>query len=462
MKCKYCQKELKEGMLYCEGCGKPVQMVPNFEPEIEARMDETLAAIAVDDVIHGVDETTVKKGFPKVVFVVAAVFAIAAAFGVFVMVSINTSYGTYYKKGMRAFNEGKYGQALSYFNKALEKHAGSVEVQLQTARSYQGLGEEESALDEYLKIIDTVPDCRDAYVGAISLYEKTGDYTSINRLIGACRNDDIYEEFSHYLAFPPEFSAEEGTYHERLKIRLKAEQKGTIYYTLDGSEPGTDSYKYSAPITLNPGNNVVRAVFANEKGILSESISKIYEVELPKPEEPVVTPIDGNYHLPELITVTVPDECEVFYTTDGTEPTNHSERYEGPLPMPLNGSRFKFVAYSKNNKIYSSVVTAVYHLDFNGACTSQVAANYVAATLAVGGKILDADGNVPELNGQYKYRCGLAAGKGENYYYLVEEYFLPKGGEMEKTGQIYGVNAFDFTICTVNRDSEGNLVFQSL
>ena len=101
----------------------------------------------------------------------------------------------------------------------------------------------------------------------------------------ACRNDDIYEEFSHYLAFPPEFSAEEGTYHERLKIRLKAEQKGTIYYTLDGSEPGTDSYKYSAPITLNPGNNVVRAVFANEKGILSESISKIYEVELPKPEE---------------------------------------------------------------------------------------------------------------------------------------------------------------------------------
>lgn len=459
MKCKFCQKELKEGRLYCESCGKPVQMVPIFEPEIEARMDETLAAIAVDDVIHGVDRNTIKKGFPKAVFAIVAAI-IAAGVITVAVVEVNTSYSAYYKKGIHAMDEGKYEQAVDYFGKALDKHSGSVETQLQMANAYLAAGEKAKALGEYLKIIEAEPDNLEAYTGAVGIYESAEDYSAINRLIETCREEAIYEEFKSYLALPPEFSHEEGTYHERLKIRLTAENNGTIYYTLDGSEPGAGSTRYISPITLNPGNNVVRAVFVNEKGIVSDSVSKIYDVELMKPEEPSVIPADGNYLLPEYIEVEVPEGCEVYYTTDGTDPTNQSERYEGPLPMPLNGSRFKFVAYSKSHKIYSSVVTSMYHLDFNGACTPQVAANYIAATLTMGGKILDVDGNVPEMDGQYKYHCNLAARDGNDYYYLIEESYLPENGEAEKTGVIYAVNAFDFTIKTVERDIKGNLIFQ--
>ena len=35
MKCPKCNRELKEGQLYCEVCGEEIQMVPEFEPEIE-------------------------------------------------------------------------------------------------------------------------------------------------------------------------------------------------------------------------------------------------------------------------------------------------------------------------------------------------------------------------------------------------------------------------------------------
>lgn len=460
MKCKYCHEEMKEGKLYCENCGRPVQIVPNFEPEIEAKMDETLSAIAVDDVLFETKEHSPKKEthIPFWVIVTAVTFAVVVAVFFY---AANHTYGAYYEKGMQAIENGNYDQALLSFQNALLRDENSVDARLQVAYTYRKKGEDKKALDSYLQLIEKVPDCVDAYAGAIELYEEQEDFLSINKLLNACTDDTVYEQFKEYLSLPPEFSEKEGIYHERLMLRLMTDNKGTIYYTLDGSEPGKESLVYKAPIALNPGKNVVRAVFVNEMGIVSDSVSKIYEIELMKPEEPIVTPAEGEYGLPEYVSVTIPDDCEVYYTTDGTEPTNQSEKYEGPIPMPLGASRFKFVAYS-GNKIYSPVVTRMYQLTFEGACTAEVAANYVAATLAGKGKMLDADGNIAGKSGQYKYRCTSAVREGNYFYYMVEEYYLPENGESEKTGDLYAVNAFDFTICTVHRNTEGKLVFQFL
>ena len=46
MKCPNCGNELKEGHLICEICGEEIQIVPDFEPEIENRMTETLSTLA--------------------------------------------------------------------------------------------------------------------------------------------------------------------------------------------------------------------------------------------------------------------------------------------------------------------------------------------------------------------------------------------------------------------------------
>lgn len=466
MKCKFCHKELKEGRLYCEHCGRPVQMVPNFEPEIEAEIDETLSAIAVDEVIGAAKPATEppdgkKKPFPSFFPIIVILFIAGFAAGVFLF-TINHTYSAYYEDGMQAIEDGNLEQALSCFNKALLKEEDSLDARLQIAHVYYRMGDDAKALRGYLDIIEEFPDCRDAYQGAITIYEDREDYLSINRLLGTCKVDAVYNEFREYLALPPQFSEEEGIYHERLMIKLMTDNKGTIYYTLDGSEPGKESLVYKAPIALNPGNNVIRAVFVNEMGIISDSVSRIYEIELLKPEPPHISPVSGNYILPQSISASVPDECEVYYTTDGTDPTSQSEKYEGPVAMPLNGSSFKFIAYSKNNKIYSSVVSVTYHLDFNGACTPEVAANYTAATLAGKGKILDANGTAAGMEGQYKYRCESAITEGSRYFYIIDEYYLPENGEARKTGDVYAVNAFDFTICTVERNPEGKLVFQFL
>ena len=46
MKCPNCGKEIPEGYLYCETCGMEIRIVPDFEPEIENSIIETLSTVA--------------------------------------------------------------------------------------------------------------------------------------------------------------------------------------------------------------------------------------------------------------------------------------------------------------------------------------------------------------------------------------------------------------------------------
>ena len=42
MHCPKCDKELKDGYLYCENCGYEIQMVPDFEPDVDGSILNSL------------------------------------------------------------------------------------------------------------------------------------------------------------------------------------------------------------------------------------------------------------------------------------------------------------------------------------------------------------------------------------------------------------------------------------
>lgn len=71
------------------------------------------------------------------------------------------------------------------------------------------------------------------------------------------------------VAYIPEFSVESGIYNNSEGIDLEISGNGTIYYTLDGSTPTTNSKVYSGPIFLNE-TTVVKAISYKEGKLSSE------------------------------------------------------------------------------------------------------------------------------------------------------------------------------------------------
>ena len=45
MKCPVCQHEIKDGQVYCEKCGYEIQIVPEFEAELENNIIENMSEV---------------------------------------------------------------------------------------------------------------------------------------------------------------------------------------------------------------------------------------------------------------------------------------------------------------------------------------------------------------------------------------------------------------------------------
>lgn len=77
------------------------------------------------------------------------------------------------------------------------------------------------------------------------------------------------------VAYIPTLSDNPGVYNNSEGINLVLNGNGTIYYTLDGSEPTTNSKVYSSPIFLNK-TTVVKAISYQEGKIVSDKVVGSY------------------------------------------------------------------------------------------------------------------------------------------------------------------------------------------
>lgn len=75
------------------------------------------------------------------------------------------------------------------------------------------------------------------------------------------------------VAYLPEFSINAGIYNENIFLEIKA--PGTIYYTLDGSNPTTSSRVYNGPINLSK-TTVVKAINSENNKVNSEYVVASY------------------------------------------------------------------------------------------------------------------------------------------------------------------------------------------
>ena len=172
-------------------------------------------------------------------------------------------------------------------------------------------------------------------------------------------DDSVAEKLAEYIISEPQFSLDdEETYEDVQQLELTSDG-GTIYYTTDGTEPTTESIKYTEPIQISEGETTVRAISVNKKGVPSKSADKKYTVEFPIEDAPAVSPSTGQYEQATRIEVKVPEGYEAYYTMNGEEPTTASKKYTGPIDMPEGETLFKVVLVNSKGRL-SGVTTRNY------------------------------------------------------------------------------------------------------
>lgn len=490
MKCSNCGRELKEGHLYCDYCGQEIRIVPDIDLEIENSIQETMTTLAEDFApsakripqggsasesgpnAKSAEEKEAdrrrreenRKKQRRTRWALAGVSLVClAALTVFITVYVyqGRSFEYQLKKAVSCAAGENYEQAILYLNKAVSLNDKDIDARLLLAEYYTKNEDYKSAKDALRELIAISPENTQAYERLIALYERDQDYEAVSRLVEASGSDKMKERFRRYTAPPPEFGTAEGSYSEVVALKLSSGTSGTIYYTTDGAEPGVKSERYTAPIMLENGDYSIRAVFVNEYGIESECVTKNYHITVAVPLAPTINVLSGSYSRPVMITAEAAPDCTVYYTLDGTAPTQAGIQYTVPVAMPLGSSTFRFIAYNEDG-VASEETERRYVLSVPTAVNVEQAVNLLVQGLTERGVLLEYDGTVSGKSGKNIYIASTLINIGENDFFLIVEYYRDTIGTLTKTGNLYGVEAAQGTIYKITTDEKGSYLANPL
>lgn len=487
MICPKCGNEIAEGHLYCEVCGEEIQIVPDFDLQVEESIHVTLSSVAGDvktapivdakgitkeiptDVVKREikqddirkEETERKdkkqqtrrparrikqgqktKKYPYMPYVFAGIaLVVIAAVALLLLLNRKPKPEEWYPKALTQYRQGEYDLAIESLFELQKVAPLDRESSLLLSDCYFAKNQPDEAIGvlksafagnendpEYLKrLLDT--------------YIASDDKNAIAELLEETDNEEIRTAYADYIADPPLFSLESGTYTDDEQLSIISEEEGTIRYTLDGSEPDEESAVYSSPFIFDVGEHTVTAVFVNEKGMMSDPVQKTYVIEKKMLDDPVLLTEGGTYSDPKLIALEKPEGAVIYYTDDGSEPTAESNVYNQPIPMPIREKTFRFIVINAEG-LTSEVVEATYTLQMVTLVDVTMAENAVQLCLKLGGKSVK----------QSEYKCSSAYRENEKNYYLVEEYSL-QTAEKVKTGRVYAVDVLTGELYKVDMNS---------
>ena len=463
MQCKVCNAYIPEGYMYCPVCGEEIIIVSDFEIKLEDNID--VAAVANTTEIPDLSDVAYKRDITKelnteeidkavrtpkedrpvwidkppkpvkpepkqpidrkwlVLFGILGAIFVTACIIIGVSISRYFSYDHQYDKAMKEYEKGEFKEAITT-SKHLVTLGNEEKGKILLADSYIADHNYDAAIAVLYDTLNDYPQDVSLYDRIVECYKSENNSNGIHELINNSKDSTLALRYSDYVSISPTFSLESGTYIEPDPIKLSAPGEGTIYYTVDGSTPTEESLSYMGPIPLETGKNVISAIYINEKGIVSDVVTNTYEVELDVPDPPELLVESGSISRPELIGVTAPEDMRVYYTTNGSTPTEDSKEYTAPFLMPLGKSEYTFICVSPNGLV-SEPVTGTYNLTMNVAIAKDMAEYAISYQLMSTGEVT--------LGKSYKAEYGFSD---ENRtYYIISEY-----NGTSSTGRMFAVD----------------------
>lgn len=468
MICPKCGNELEEGKLLCEHCGEEVKIVPDFDIELEVKLEESISSVIED--LTGDEPVRKHGGFSKEpgkirwlkILLIVLIFA-GLAFGTAAVVRRviadrrNNSFAYQYEMAVECAAQKNYADAVKYLERAFAIEPDNLDVRILLAKYYDKNGQQQntiSILEELLKTDAEYEDRDEAYDMLLGLYEQQKDYVKIGEMLKSCDVPRIVSKYNKYAAFLPEFNKQGGVYDELISITLSGNTQGAVYYTMDGTTPTDKSAVYETPILLESGPYIIRAVFVNTYGVQSDVVTRNYYINAAVPEPPLIKPDSGAYAEPRLIEVQHDSSTKVYYTTDGSLPDKYSLRYTCPIEMPYGISNFSFIAVNESG-LGSEVVKRTYQLEIQANFDTELALQVLKNNLWAQGRLLNVEGNVPGKLGVNLYRVRTVVQSEDTVYYIVYEEYMDTLGETHDTGNIFAIDTATCDLYRADRVDEG-------
>ena len=375
MKCIYCGSEMKHGKMYCDSCGKEAQLVPDYnaleDDYINNFMEEREDKKQSGDKKRDLDVNQTKEDQKVasrlimisslvVLFVIGILIAI-----IYVVISNNHAKDFDYQlsQAQRNYEKGKIEEALEHYDTARNLPEGRTDAALQVkvGNLYLEQKDYDSAEMAFYDAIGIDNKCKDAYKGLILIYRERKEFDKISELGTKIEELDLSEVLEEYIVSAPQFSSSGGTYDTNLKLSLSAAEGDTIYYTLDGKDPEKygEIYKDEIKFTTE-GKYTVAAVCKSSAGEFSATITQEYQIEAAAPDRPEVFPEGCSVHADTYVTVSVPENCEAYYTWDGSLPDVTSEKYTEPILIPKGSNVLSIVVFDINTNRKSDVYRTAY------------------------------------------------------------------------------------------------------
>ncbi len=198
--------------------------------------------------------------------------------------------------GNQYLSELNYEQAIASYRSVLSIDPKNKEAKMGLAEAYESSHMYSYAEETYKDLLLSGSSQPDVYYKLVNLYISQGEYEEAGALLEEAvrETDDEGIEQLYAEAHPamPKMNYDSGTYQERIKIEISAEEAGQIvYYTTDGTEPDKESLIYGKPIVLPNGNTDIKAVAVNSLGFSSDIVASNYNIDIRDEEVEIQEPI---------------------------------------------------------------------------------------------------------------------------------------------------------------------------
>ena len=468
MICPKCGKTIEDNALYCEHCGEEIKIVPEFEIDINFAADILAREVMLskEEEKQNLLKEQLKQKRKHILFLGTALVVVVVIIGILVGCFIYSgSYKYQMIKANAAIEKENYTKAILYLEKAYSLRLDDMSLLMDLGESYYRANQMDDFVETMELIISNVHSTDKhlikAYSKLIAFYDLKQDYVSIETLLSKCDVEDVISLYDRFIASEPIFSYPEGTYESMLPLKLSSNTTGEIYYAMNGKIPMmADEYLYTSPLYLEAGTHTISAFFVNQYGMKSDTVTYNYRVKPAAPSAPEISIDDGEYYEPTFIEVLKFDDVTIYYTTDGTFPTQNSMIYSEPIPMPLGKTTFRFVGYNANG-VAGEITEKTYHLILDTTYTTDTACYDIIKLMIENGKISDTIGTSANANGWYKYQFLYPISvEGYGEFYVIAESFQDMAGNRERTGILYGVNIYDRTIYQLSKGKNGNYLLE--